>query len=127
MENYCFQCGECCRSFFKGMLVTKEELKILQDHTDLILETVEVRKNRYRLLVECPFIEHNQCSIYDLRPCQCRLYHCGRLTPGENRVESIDGIRTLMKRYPNYNEYKQARDDEGVAWGNAHGWNWTRR
>ena len=124
----CFQCGECCRTLFNHMLITREETALISKQTDVKLRVEEVRKNRFLVKHNgpCPFLKNNQCSIYPIRPCQCRLYHCGRLKPTDRRLEGIVDIRFLMLQNPEYKRFKEAMDKEAVDWGNRHGWNWRK-
>ena len=128
MENFCFQCGECCKTLFKGMIVTKEEIQLIQKLAGVKLNYQQVRTNRFQLFGNCPFfLEDTQlCSIYEIRPCQCRLYHCGRLKPSDKKLETIPEIRQLMLSNPEYKRFKEKMDKEATEWGNKHGWNWRK-
>lgn len=118
----CFRCGECCKAQYKSLTVTQEELDIVQ-----FAPVVEVGKNRFKAVgEECPFLIEKQCAVYDIRPCQCRMYHCGRINKGDKKLETIGDVRELMLRNPDYMKFKMEMDNKAVAWGNAHGWNWRK-
>lgn len=111
------------------MMVTHQELMLIKERTGKTFPTKLVRKNRYLLLPEagCPFLnQKNECAVYDIRPCQCRLYHCGRLKPTDKRLETINQIRELMAKNPEYDAYKRKEEAEAMEWGNAHGWEWRK-
>ncbi len=123
----CFHCGECCRTLFRGMIVTSEEVRLLQETTEVTIEVEKIRENRFKIKNErCPFYEESGCAAYDVRPCQCRLFHCGRRKRDDVKIESIVGIRALMLQDPEYRRFKETTDAEAISWGNAHGWNWKR-
>jgi len=110
------------------MVVTSEEIRLIEEATGIKLQYEKIRENRFKLLGEtCPFLDdNNQCTIYEIRPCQCRLFHCGRLSPTDKKLDSIGEIRSLILANPEYREFKERMDAEGVAWGNHHGWNWRK-
>ena len=108
------------------MTVTGEELQLIEQKTGVRLNASEVRRNRFMLKEQCPFLKDNCCTIYAVRPCQCRLYHCGRLKLTEKRLETLAEIRELMLNNVEYYAFKEEIDGEAVAWGNAHGWNWRK-
>lgn len=106
------------------MTLTQEELDILPQK----LDTKNVCKNRLKALGQvCPFYKDGGCSVYSVRPCQCRLFHCGRMSPGDRKLESIPDIRELMLKNPEYMEFKTRMDEEAIRWGNEHGWNWRNK
>ena len=81
----------------------------------------------------CPFLKDNSCSIHDQRPCQCRLYHCGRLTKDDTKADVLLGyvpgqksVQIMVDENQDYKDYKRTIEEDGVAWGNAHGWNWRK-
>jgi Fe-S-cluster containining protein len=109
------------------MIVTGEETALIEQRTGIELQAVKVRPNRFALKGKCPFLtSSNECSIYDIRPCQCRLYHCGKLKNTDDRRDSLADIRILILENSEYRQYKEKMDAEAAAWGNRHGWNWRR-
>ena len=128
MTIECFRCGECCKTLYNGLLVTFQELRMMQKATNPKLEYKLVRHNRYKLSGQtCPLYTGCKCSIYEERPTQCRLYHCGRLSETDRKIETINGIQELMVSNPEYMQYRQLMELEGVTWGNQHGWDWRKR
>lgn len=128
LKNYCFRCGECCRAMFRGMVVTYQEHDLIRSRTGVFLPH-RIRQDR-KLVLEgekCPFLDQEKgCGIYEVRPCQCRIYHCGKLTPEGKRLEKTAEVRARMELDPAYYRYKERSERKGIAWGNAHGWNWRR-
>jgi Fe-S-cluster containining protein len=76
----CLECGNCCKSYsprFKQPDIKRiaKHLKMKEgDFAKAYLKLDE--ENDYVLLKQpCPFLgEDNYCSIYDLRPSDCRRY-----------------------------------------------------
>ncbi len=109
------------------MILSSEEVRLLQKKTEVLIVVEKIRQNRFRVRNErCPFYEGTGCEVYEVRPCQCRLYHCGRREKEDPRIESIMGIREFMLKDPEYFAFKEKMDAEAIAWGNDHGWNWKK-
>ena len=123
MPIACLKCGECCRTL-QEVLITKQEYKLLRKHGKVKVKPAKGGKLKMKL--PCPFQVDNLCTVHDIRPCQCRLWHCGRIKPEDKRIETIGGLQALMKANPEYKEFKTNMEDEAVAWGNAHGWEWRK-
>lgn len=144
----CFRCGDCCKIHY---ILTEEELDLLP----LTLDVIQIGKNRFKTIDNiCPFLSSsslfslsqdsgsyknnqptkevdnrratNYCSIYNIRPCQCRLFHCGRINITDKKLDKILDIRELILNNPEYRKFKEDMDEEAIKWGNAHGWNWKK-
>ena len=119
----CFQCGECCRTL-KEVIITQEEYAILKQYG-----TPKIKKaggGKLKMKLPCVFLKKNVCSIYEVRPCQCRMWHCGRIKLEDKKLEWVGDIQALMAINSEYKEFKIKMEDEAVKWGNAHGWNWRK-
>lgn len=119
------QCGDCCRTIFSTLTLTQEELNI----SPLKLDVIKINKNRFQVKVKgniCLFLNDNICTVHDIRPCQCRLYHCGRRSINDKKCESILELKQLMETDHEYKQYKEQTELEAVTWGNQHGWNWKK-
>lgn len=123
--DFCFRCTECCRTF--AIKVTKQEIEYIKRKTGIKLNTKKISPHRYETIPPCPFLKDGSCSIYDIRPCQCRLYHCGRLSKDDTIKPFMSEIQALMETVPAYKEYRVKMDEDGIAWGNNHGWNWRKQ
>lgn len=128
--NYCFICGECCRTLFNGMTLTSAEIKLIEDGGGARLKVEEIGRDRFRAIQSCPFLRFESekafCEVYEVRPCQCRLYHCGRLHPNDEKLNFLSEIRKLMASNPEYRDFRVKMEDEAVEWGNRHGWSWRK-
>ncbi len=126
--SFCFRCGECCATLFQGMAVTYQEHELIHRRTGVFL-IHQIRRDNKLILREpqCPFLdEKKSCRIYDFRPCQCRLYHCGRLAPGEKKADTLGEVRMAMDRDPKYRAWKEKTEAQAIVWGNRHGWAWRK-
>lgn len=120
---FCSGCGECCQR--QQIIVTEEEIQLIEQRTRAKLDVKPTgRENRF-LLEKCPFFI-GVCTIHDIRPCQCRLYHCGRLKAGDPMLETMGEIRELMANNPEYARERALMESAGVEWGNKHGWSWRK-
>lgn len=117
----CLQCGECCKTL-KSVLITQDEYTILREHGD---PSVTPQGDKLLMALPCVFQHNNKCTIWSDRPCMCRMWHCGKTDPGDPIIEWISDIQGLMKD-PVYRAMKTKMEDDAVAWGNAHGWKWSR-
>ena len=77
MLLHCDKCGGCCRTFEK-FKVTKRELKQIAKHLDVTWQNL-IKQLSTRLIGDhcyihqpCTFLTGNTCSIYDVRPWNCR-------------------------------------------------------
>ena len=77
----CAQCGDCCRNYGYVYLSTRERV-LLAEHfgiteTEFRKEYCEKRHGEFHLKnpdTDCCFLKGNVCSIYELRPEQCRTW-----------------------------------------------------
>lgn len=123
--NFCFRCTECCKN--SQITVSKEEIEVIKQVTGITLKTKQISQHRFQTTPPCPFLKGDSCSIYEIRPCQCRLYHCGKQSKNDQTKPLMSEIKFLMQTNPAYNQYRIRLDEEGVAWGNKHGWNWRKQ
>ena len=125
IDNYCFKCGECCTQL--KITVTQDELDILRSITNIPIP-VSKTNGKYMINGNCPLLTPSKtCSVYDSRPCQCRLYHCGRLNPKGEKLGWISDIQRLMSVNLEYRVWRTQMEDEAVKWGNERGWSWRRK
>lgn len=127
MKIECFRCGECCPGPSKSIMMTWQELDLIERKTTVRLNREIIRPNRFLVRMEtCPFLGENCCTIYDIRPCQCRIFHCGRRSKDDPFLGTVGQIREAMGISSNYAYWKKRMEDSAISWGKAHGWDWRR-
>jgi len=81
----CTECGKCCTGQPGYVWVSEEEMQKIADHLQISLKDFKCRYTRlkggrYALLElpkrdhDCIFLKDNKCSIYPVRPKQCRTF-----------------------------------------------------
>ncbi len=127
MKIECFRCGECCPGPEKSITMTDQELDLIEKKTGKRLGRQLIGPNRFKVPMDvCPFLREDCCSIYEIRPCQCRLFHCGRRKREDPFLSVMAEVGELIESDQNYGHWKKRMEDAATSWGNAHGWNWKR-
>lgn len=119
----CFQCGKCCRTL-ESVKITREEFEILKQFGEP--NVIPIEHDMFNLLLPCQYQKDGKCTIWNVRPCMCRMWHCGKLEMDDPILMWMSEIQDLMSKNPEYREFKTKMEDEAVEWGNKHGWNWRR-
>lgn len=80
----CTGCGQCCTGAPGYIWVNDEEIRTLAQHLNLDLQTFadsHLRKINGRFSLredpvnfDCTFLKDNKCSVYSVRPTQCRTF-----------------------------------------------------
>lgn len=81
----CTECGGCCTGSPGYIWVSEEEIKAIAEHLSLPLDTFKknyllFKDGRYSLIekrnsnYDCIFLEGKRCTIYPVRPTQCRTF-----------------------------------------------------
>lgn len=82
----CTQCGKCCTGKSGYIWVSNEEIDAIAEKLGLSTKQFSMRYLRYRegrySLIEkrsidgydCIFLENKKCTIYQVRPKQCKTY-----------------------------------------------------
>ena len=127
MKDFCFRCGCCCRD--NKILITLNELELIERKIGKTnLDVKPTINNIWEWTVKpCPFYTNGLCSIHNIRPAMCRMYHCGKASPDAPHLEWISEIKKLITENKEYAEYRLKIESEAAEWGNSHGWNWRRR
>lgn len=119
----CMQCGECCRTLSE-VKITYEEYALLKEYGDP--QVTAAPDDRLLMSLPCIFQKDNKCTVWKVRPCMCRMWHCGKKEPDDKIVVWVSDIRALMDKDEEYRAYKIKQENEAVEWGNRHGWEWKR-
>ncbi len=81
----CTECGKCCTGSPGYVWVEENEMQEIADYLKISLSDFKKkytrqRDNRYALIelrqqdYDCVFLENKRCSIYAVRPSQCRKF-----------------------------------------------------
>lgn len=119
----CFQCGKCCH-ILPSVRITREEFEILKQFGEP--NVVPAVNDRFDLILPCQYQKDNKCTVWDVRPCMCRMWHCGKLKPDDPILKWQSEIQELMNANSNYTKFKTKMEDDAVVWGNNHGWDWRK-
>ena len=111
--------------------MTGQELDILLEHPAAVGRDLQWRASQPDGWVElvagpCPLLtEDNQCSVYEVRPYQCRRFGCYR-APGEAFDPSGPlGCANLSERLTQDRETRRAyalNQRKAQKWAYQHGW-----
>lgn len=126
----CHQTGDCCR--IPQLVMTVEEARLLQDACSdpksLSWLPVQYQPKFVALVCggQCPFLVDNRCSVYDIRPYNCRRFMCLRPDPASEPLESDGrGCANLSDRVQDSREalrFYNLNQRKAQRWGRQHGW-----
>ncbi len=83
----CQRCGRCCKILSKIVFdpvekkVYMENLEEISKHVnldELIEELSEKIDTKHPVMLPCPFLKGNRCSIHPVRPKSCRIFPLGK-------------------------------------------------
>ncbi len=117
--------ADCCRE--PPYVVVSEAEQMLLPRGDGVRYTPH-RAGFWRLMAHpCPFLtESNQCSVYEIRPYNCRRFICGRprhstepwIMRKNGECRNMTGRLTSNKFFA----HVLLVQAEAQVWGQAHGW-----
>lgn len=80
----CTGCGKCCTGFPGYVWVDEEEIEKMAKHLDLTIDEFakkylrqigdRISLKEYAPTYDCVFFKNKQCTVYQVRPTQCRTY-----------------------------------------------------
>lgn len=81
----CTECGKCCSGSPGYVWVSEQDIEKIADYLNLPINLfrrkyLRQKNGRYSLIeiksdeYNCVFLKDNKCSIYPVRPIQCRTY-----------------------------------------------------
>ncbi len=83
----CHQCGKCCKILSKIVFdpiekkIYMENLEVISKHVnldELIEEFSKKVDTNHPVMLPCPFLRDNRCSIHPIRPKSCRIFPLGK-------------------------------------------------
>lgn len=127
----CDQRGDCCRET-PYIVVSRQEAEVLGHAAQGLGAPLWFRPHTeagFRQLCgqPCPFLQDNQCRVYDVRPYNCRRFICGRPSgsaePWDMRV-SGECVNFTARVSQSVTFYRHACEVQAAAqpWAVAHGW-----
>jgi Fe-S-cluster containining protein len=88
----------CCKCCQYRIDITQTEADILAEYTGRTRANPERPRDMFQEAVSCPFLVENQCSVYPVRPMQCRGYFALAPVPGSDlascKAVSLEEYRT---------------------------------
>ena len=69
----------------------------------------------------CPYLEGNTCSVYDVRPLNCRRWGCYR-EPGEPLTDLAPVPLRVLRDPALRDHYAKNQARAHQEWGLSHGW-----
>ncbi len=100
--------------------VSEAGLNVLYDNNEAVsIEEMTRRSGSYfRLMIPCPFLENESCSIYEERPLKCREYLV--TSPAENCAEPetqpVRGLPLPLSVYMTTLFLGEDADNPGIRW-----------
>lgn len=133
LQFECTGCGGCCTGAPGFIWVTEEEIETIADHLGLSTDQfskkyVRVAEGKYSLKEtqpnnDCVFLKDKKCSIYEVRPIQCRTFPFWTTllkskADWENAAKSCEGIilcpNSKVKKIP-FEEIEKQRKKTSVV------------
>lgn len=127
----CHRTGDCCEQQ-PFVLMTTEERAEIEAATDR--QVTWMAKDGWSALqaAPCPLLDRDEdglavCSVYDVRPYNCRRFACGRVSPETEAYESdaqgrnVNMMERLATSRP-FRSWARRLQRQGQQWALAHGW-----
>ena len=101
MQAHCIKCGNCCRAFDK-FKITKKELKQIAKYRtttwQILIKQLNTRMVGQTCYINqpCPFLKDNLCSIYAVRPWNCKAFPVHAIIEDKTRLDSELGFECAV-------------------------------
>ena len=135
----CAQSGDCCRAVGALLMHEQEREAVLtmvplEQQAALIWTPYKTPGFVTLRGQPCPLLNaDNSCSVYPMRPYQCRRWGCFRPDPKTEPLE-VDfgflGAKNTRERYAHsrgVRKQMKAMQTKGQKWARAHGWTGNER
>ena len=125
----CSKTGDCCRAI-SAIRMSTAEAELLKDRADRAgLRWTPVGDGFVELQAHpCPFLDGNTCSVYDIRPYNCRRWGCFRPDPSLEPLAPDTGFlgcanaRVRFYRDRDIRRQMQQLERKAQRWSLRHGW-----
>lgn len=127
----CHRTGDCCTSQPYVLMTTEEQQGVIAATTKQLTWMV---KDGWAALkaAPCPLLERDAqglavCSVYDVRPYNCRRFACGRVSPETEPYETgasgecVNMTDRLTQSKP-FRSWARRLQRQAQDWADAHGW-----
>jgi len=126
----CHRSGDCC-TIPPFVMMTAEERAVIESATDRALTWMV--KDGWAALraAPCPLLDRDEdgkavCSVYDVRPYNCRRFACGRVSPETEAFELADGaclnMADRVAQSKSFRSWARRLQRSSQVWAQAHGW-----
>ena len=120
-EWQCMRTGDCCRIPSRVTMTPEERRALEQARPDIPAQWVTHPDGFVDLVAgPCPYLDGNDCAVYEVRPYNCRRYLCGR-EPGDPFEPGI-AIPLKMLIRPERRDQYHRNQVEAQTWATQHGW-----
>ena len=121
----CGQTGDCCRRV-RSIRMTQQEAAAIRGATTQPLTWHEPEQGWVELQCHpCPLLDGNRCTVYAVRPYQCRRFQCHREAGEAFDPTGPLGCRNLSDRLEQSRATRRAyalNQRKAARWGLSHGW-----
>lgn len=125
----CQHSGECC-TLPAEVVMTREEWEMLKPSIPLGVDVVfrDVNEKFIALKAQpCPLHIFNRCTVYEVRPYNCRRFGCMRPDPKTEVFELGGplGCKNLSERVEKSRDARRQAirmQHKAQRWGRKHGW-----
>lgn len=104
--------------------MTSQEWAVLSETPQAKARTLTIAiKDGWVYLVAgpCPFYDHG-CTVYDVRPLNCRRAMCGRGDVRREAYEDVPVPMVIMRSRELRRQYQRNQAKAMRTWGRKHGW-----
>jgi Fe-S-cluster containining protein len=117
----CQRSGDCCREPDVVVMTPAERAEIERAAPDVALSFTATPDGFVALKARpCPLLAGNDCSVYAVRPYNCRRYACGRDDVAVRRDPNPVPARFYTDRA--FRRQMMLMQRKAQTWGRAHGW-----
>lgn len=127
----CDQRGDCCKKYKTVVMTTEERAGILDVVPSELGRALLWRDHQTPGFVElqaqpCPLLAADgRCSVYDVRPFNCRRFICGRVgdEPWEANADgTCSNLTVRLAQSRPFRRFYQLVQRRAGRWALAHGW-----
>lgn len=121
----CDRRGDCCKEP-AAVVMTHQERHLIERRVMRPLQwEADLHPGFVRLLAHpCPLLEDGSCSVYDIRPFNCRRFVCGRV--GDEKWDGGEkaclNLTDRLVQSLDFQEFYRANEKRHHEWAKTQGW-----